>query len=89
MSQRDFKVDEYLIAQVRNKCGGALIHDVEEAIVNYRISCDIANKKCWWIVDYTEKIIDAGKTNKEKWEKYLKIFLATGKFPDKKPKVYI
>lgn len=56
-------------------------------LLNWRIN--VANGKAWWAKD-THKSRQSGVIKFEKWDKYMRKFLVTGKFDRNiKPKPYI
>lgn len=74
------EIDRKLIIDAENKNTGATVHAVNEAICNYEISVNLANGTAWWVKPEknTQRLRNAGKASAESWEKFLRIFVATG-----------
>lgn len=89
-----YQVDSSLIRQVQFRSNGLSVHQVNEAITNYKMSVSVANGTAWWIQEYNpekkNKVILLGRTRMIEWEAYLRSFVSTGIFnKDLKPKLYI
>ena len=78
-------VDECLIIEVELNATGANIHDVNEAVTNYRMSVDVANGTAWWIKKSRNKkrLMILGEERAKSWEIVMRKFVATGVFPKK------